>query len=95
MKAVEYVEKYGDDLTCSDEEKRNAAMNNLLNDMMHELTEIMVIRNILTDKGAVSVIKELNQKWNAINRRLKIPVLSEDGYKKIWINQMPELADKL
>ena len=95
MKAIEYVEKYGDDLTCSDEEKRNAAITGLLDDMRNELTEIMKARNISKDSGAISVIKELNQKWNAINRKLKIPVLSKDGYKKIWINQLPELADKL
>ncbi len=95
MKAIDYVNKYGEDLIGPDEEKRNVAASDLLKDMMNEQTEIMKSRNISTDSGAISVIKELNQKWNAINRKLEIPVLTVDGYKKIWITQMPQLVDKL
>ena len=91
MKAVDYVNKYGEDLTGSDEAKRDEAARALLNDLMNELKEIMKARNISKDSGAISVIKELNQKWNAINRKLSIPVLNEDGFKKIWLVQMPEL----
>ena len=91
MKAVDYVNKYGEALTGEDHKKRDEAANGLINDMMGELKDIMETRHISTDKGAFSVVKELNQKWNAINRKLSIPVLTEDGFKKIMINQIPGL----
>lgn len=95
MKAVDYVNKYGEALTGEDENKRNEAVNGLISDMMGELTDIMKTRNVSTDKGAFSVIKELNQKWNAINRKLSIPVLSEDGFKKIMAHGIPGLEQHI
>ena len=95
MKAVDYVEKYGEDLTGEDNEKRDKAVRGLISDMMGELKDIIKARNISTDKGAISVVKELNQKWNAINRKLSIPVLSEDGFKKIMVNEIPSLKEHI
>ena len=91
MKAIDYVNKYGEDLTGEDHEKRSEAVKGLINDMMGELIDIMETRHVSTDKGAFSVVKELNQKWNAINGKLSIPVLSQDGFKKLMIHEIPGL----
>lgn len=91
MKAIDYVNKYGEDLTGEDNNKRDEAVKGLINDMMGELKDIMNTRHVSTDKGAFSVVKELNQKWNAINGRLSIPVLSQDGFKKLMIHEIPGL----
>jgi hypothetical protein len=95
LKAIEYANKYNEGLTSPDENKRNEAIDGLIMDFMDELKQIMEARHISKNSGAVAVIKELNQKWNAVNRKLSIPVLNEDGFKKIWLHKMPELEGQL
>ena len=90
MKAIDYINKYGEDLKSSDTEIRNKAAQSILADMMMEASEIIKARNIKKASSAISVIKELNQKWNAIAS--KVGILAHDGFKNIWIHEFPEYS---
>jgi hypothetical protein len=102
MKAKEYFEKYREliaDPFYVDDETGNSGITLLFIDMSSEFRTICHMRNVKTDSGAVSILKELNQKWNAINALFKkeygYEPLAEDGFKKGWIKQMPVLADHM
>lgn len=49
------------------------------------------------DVIGMSIIKEMNDKWNAIVRLLEREYgqssIIRDGYKRVWIAQIPELKE--
>lgn len=82
MKAKEYFTKYGESLIHN----HNASVQKLLMDLFAEAAEICRKRNATNGEVFVSVLKEQNQKWNAIdhlyNKRYGIHVLKYDGLKE-------------
>lgn len=67
MKAVDYFEQYGERI-C-EEFKPNGdvkPISDLVVAFGVEMKEIMENRHVKTDAGALSVLKEQNQKWNAL-----------------------------
>ena len=93
MKAVEYIDKYKEGLESPEEEVRDKALNDLVLDMANEVKELMEVRHVHKTTSAVSIIKEQNQKWNAIAS--KIGILKHDGFKELYITKIPEIADLL
>jgi len=115
MKAKEYFDKYEtvliDELisvnfeqygkTPMEELSDNefVATKNLLKDMVTEMEDICIKRNIVLQASFVSVLKEMNQKWNAISVLFKnkygYSPLKKDGLKNYWILCFPEFEDSL
>ena len=104
MKAQEYFDKYGTRImgtesNLSPEEEEiacNKAACELMTELLTEAQTLMKTRHVSTDNGMVSIIKELNQKWNAIcclfEKQYGVSPLIRDGYKNYWIDKIPEMA---
>lgn len=98
MKAKEYFEKYKD-LGSEPFEARKPIAKKLFLELSDEVTEICNSRKIRTNVSLISVIKEINQKWNAIanlfEKEYGEQILARNGFKEQWKDLMPELKDYL
>ena len=96
MKAIELYEKYKDQLDPkSSLATRQEAVKNILLDLSTEVSKICEERKVQRISAVIAVIREQNQKWNALcNILLKLygtELLIRNGFKNFWLNQMPEL----
>lgn len=93
-RAIGYYAQYHEALMMTGD-KGDEALNNLVRDFLAEMKELIETRHIKTDRGAVSVIVELNDKWNAIvsifeKRGEKSPIV-RNGFRIYMESQIPEL----
>ena len=67
MKAIGYFEKYGEQI-CKEFEQGEGVktVSDMAIAFLAEGADIMETRHVSTDAGALAVIKEQNQKWNAL-----------------------------
>jgi hypothetical protein len=91
MKAKEYFDKYKDRVIKLDDK----VLNELVKDMNEEVIFLQKQRNAQNDNAIVPILKEVNQKWNALCRMFekecKQPVLKTDGLMDFWKKHIPEL----
>lgn len=69
MKAKEYFEKYNEAIYKEAQENsvtQDGPMAQMFIAFASEMKQIIKQRRVATDKGALSVINEQNQKWNAV-----------------------------
>lgn len=99
MKARDYFEKYD---TLIMEEQKNGEIGTtkkLLLEMSDEVTAVCKQRKAVKDEAVIAVLKEINQKWNAICRMYEkkygVSPLNYDAFRYYWMTAMPELAGKL
>ena len=99
MKARDYFEKYD---TLIMEEQKNGEIGTtkkLLLEMSDEVTVVCKQRKAVKDEAVIAVLKEINQKWNAICRMYEkkygVSPLNYDAFRCYWMTAMPELAGKL
>lgn len=89
MKAKEYAKKYEDKFP-NDEE-----VYNLFMELSKEVEEICMTRHVKSNQAFAAVVREINDKWNAIGRLLhqkyRTEYLKKDGFLAFWKNEMPEL----
>lgn len=96
MKAKEYYAKYGELLMNPETDKE--ALANLLTDFCKETDEVLKRRKAHTNKAALAVIDEFNDKWNAICEMFPTPTLKRNGYLAFWYPKLgitKEEADKI
>ena len=96
MKAVEYYEKYREGLNNPLTEISNKALSSMFHDLVIEINLIAEKRKIKSDDAAMAIIKELNQKYNAICRLINAEgktQLKRNGYYLILKATMPELSE--
>ena len=93
MKAIEYYSKYHDVLLDDNDTAGVAAM---VGELIAETQSLLKQRRCRRPSAIVSVIKEHNQKFNAINNIFEqkdgASPLKHDGYIKFWCKKMPRLA---
>jgi len=89
MKAKELYALYLIDLEKSDAR----ATYNLLVTLSAEARTLKETRGVQTDLGFISILKEQNNKWNAICKL--DPTFKRDGYLRYWKARMPELEEFL
>ena len=93
MKAKEYFEKYGARLVSSANTDKTAVA--LLRDLCGEVQSIGEQRKIKRIEAVISIVKETNDKWNAVGnlceKHYGVNPLAEDGFKTFILNSMPEL----
>jgi len=91
MKAIDYFNKYK--LSITDNKK----LTELLIDMNHEVQEIAKKRNTNSDSSTISIIKEMNQKWNKLcaiyEKEYGEPILKRNGYMKYLQADIPQLKN--
>jgi hypothetical protein len=89
MKAKDYIEKYGAAITEEVKKGETKSASGLISELFAEITTISEARNCKTAEAILSVVKEVNQKYNAIQR--SIPCLKPDAIKMLMMDKMPEL----
>lgn len=77
MRAKEYYKKYGKRIERGD----THATVEMVNEMMDELRELLDSRHVSTDTGLLNAINEMNEKWNAICRKFKEPILIPNAFR--------------
>lgn len=100
MKAIDYFEEYGEavlreSLSGGDSHE---ALSRLYLAFVREMKEIIASRGVKTDRGAVAVISEQNQKWNALcalyakKYSEDLCPLKRDGIMNSMKDKVPEMA---
>lgn len=101
MKAKEYYEKYNHLIpVLPDVAKLEEVLLSIFHDFEKEQTEIIAKRHAQRDDAAVAIIREQNQKWNALvrifeeNHEGRSPI-KRDGFKHVWERRVPALKGRL
>jgi ribosomal protein L10 len=67
----------------------------ILDDFSQEVTDLFEIRHIVSRDAIISVLREQNQKWNALVRLFEkkhgTSPLKRDGFKFVCEEKLPEL----
>ncbi len=99
MKARDYYDKYSSDLLYDSKINSHVAIFDLFMEISDEVVDICKQRNVSSNDAVASVIKEINDKWNAICRLFVkfhgFSPLKEDGFINYYLDQIPELKDFL
>lgn len=99
MKAKEYYAKYKERVASLDDKESIQAICEMLADLSAEAKAVIDKRNVKTDCGGVAVLREMNDKYNAVCRMLeeeyKHPILVRDGFLICWRKQIPALDARL
>ena len=69
MKASDYVEKYMLDIKSNDD--FHERMQKMFSAFAGEFTDICTARHVKTLSGQEGVVRELNEKWNAVADRVE------------------------
>jgi len=79
MRAKEYLAKFEKDIQQVDD---NQATTNLVNMFIGEIKNIIDVRHAATEGAVVSILRELNQKWNTLCRLDKRRRFRKNGFIK-------------
>ena len=79
MRAKEYLAKFEKDIQQVDD---NQATTNLINMFIGEIKNIIDVRHAATEGAVVSILRELNQKWNTLCRLDKRRRFRKNGFIK-------------
>lgn len=98
-KAKDYYELFKFDLMSEDDEKANHALSEFIKALNDDVQELQKLRHVQFDRGIIPIMKEMNQKWNAVVRLFEKEYghspIKPDGFKIFWIRSMPELEGKI
>lgn len=96
MKAKDYFEKYETRMMKNDDDGLKA-IGELMYELVIEAKTLINTRHVNTNSGSVAVLKELNNKWNALcnlfEKKYGVSPIIRDGYKKYWLKEMPILTE--
>ncbi len=99
MKAADYFREYGEDvLREALSGDKTDALTKVYLEFVRETKEIIASRNVSTDRGAVAVVKEQNQKWNAMcalyekKYSADLCPLKRDGFLNSIKTKVPEIT---
>jgi len=92
MKAKEYLAKFEKDITEVDDRQ---ATTNLVNMFVREIKDAIDVRHATTEGAVVSILRELNQKWNALCRLDKKRRFKKDGFIKYVKHRATEVMPDL
>lgn len=92
MKAKEYAKKFIQ--MVDDGESSIRVVQCIMTEIMQETGGLVASKGITTDAGLEGVLREQNQKVNALARILeehyKFPVLKEDAFQLLLKNEYPD-----
>ena len=96
MKAKEYFEKYDQLIITELKNETSKSAISLLLELSDEVPQLAKQRNVVGGKAVISIIKEINTKWNSIcsmfEKKYGVSPLKWNGFKEFWKHRMPELA---
>jgi len=93
LKAKDYYEKYSDGL--ENNKTYVESVRKMINEMLDEAVTLCKVRHAGSDSALYGVLKEMNQKYNAVCRMFNPPVIKENGFKLIVDSELiPEAKGK-
>lgn len=100
MKAKDYFEKYKEPLhQAADKKARSNIAAEIFIDMSAEGSRLGKTRHIQREEALTAIIKEMNDKWNALVRLVEkefgVGVLVRDTFRKVWAEQLKEAPGSL
>ena len=99
MKAKEYYAKYKDRIVAADDKESLQGMCDMLYELCMESKAIVTKRGVRTDCGCVAVLREMNDKYNAVCRMFEAEYgaspIKKDGFMTYWRRQLPALDQRL
>lgn len=99
MKAKELYAKYKERIASENDEESVRGLCELLADLGAETKELIAKRKVTTDCGGTAVLRELNDKYNAVCRMFErdygASPIKKDGFMTYWRKQIPELDLRL
>ena len=98
MKAIEYYEQFGERVY---QEAVKSSCNNALSDLVaafvREMKELIDSRKVQSNRGTVAVIREMNEKWNALvaifEKRKGDSPIKRNGFRLYMELEIPALKD--
>ena len=97
MKAKEYFAKYEAD--ALNEETCLKAITGILRELSDEVEPLCKSRHADTNAALAGVLKEINQKWNAISslfeKKYGASPLKRNGFLEFWKDRIPDIKDIL
>lgn len=98
-KAKDYYELYKLELMSEDDETVNNALSKFIMAFNDEVSELQKIRHVRFDRGIIPIMKEMNQKWNAVVRLFEkeygCSPIRLDGFKIFWTQSVPDFEGKI
>jgi hypothetical protein len=95
MKAQDYFEKYKESVYNEALEGKADAAKEMYFAFIREVNDLIKIRHVKTDKAAISIIKELNQKWNKLANLFEAEygqcVLKRNAIWNYFADKIPEI----
>ena len=97
MKAKDYLEEFGQQLIDSenDADKSQELLDQLVSRFNADMYETLEKRHIRVDKGVAPLLKEFNDKWNALvslmEKEYGHSPIARNGYRAYWLDAMPSL----
>lgn len=97
MKAKEYYTTIKPAIELGTATAITDAVNQMFLMMNREVYDMQEKRHVRFDRGMYPIIKEMNDKWNAVVRLVErdfgeSPIIY-DGYKEFWIRKIPGLKE--
>lgn len=96
MKAKEYFAKYGESVYREALDGKFEIGQTLFIELASEFKTISKQRNVKSNRAAVAVIKELNEKWNSLaamfEKKYGVEVLKRNAVLNYYMEKIPELA---
>ena len=100
MKAKEYFEKYEGDIikeAMSGDAKGDGPSAKMLIEFTKEMKQIIEARHVRIDRGVIHVIREQNQKWNAVanlfEKKYGVSPIKRDGFYKVMQKEIGGLPN--
>lgn len=99
MKAKDYFDKYEVNMVAFDGENAINVATDILKEMSQEVDTIYKARGCKTNSALAAILKELNNKWNAVGslfeKKYGRSYLKRNGFIEFWKHEMPEIIDIL
>lgn len=96
MKAKEYFAKYGESVYREALDGKFDICQALFLGFVSEFKAICEQRSIKTDRAAVAVLKELNEKWNSLaamfEKQYGVEVIKRNAVLNYYVKNIPEIA---
>jgi hypothetical protein len=93
MTAKEYFSKYGELIIKEWDTKSGENAQGFLLELSSEAEELCKIRRSNTNATFLAILKELNQKWNAVcalfEKKYGESPLIRNGFLEVWKHQVP------
>ena len=96
MKAKEYFAKYGESVYREALDGKFEIGQTLFIEFASEFKAISEQRNVRSNRAAVAVIKELNEKWNSLaamfEKKYGVEVIKRNAVLNYYMEKIPEIA---